>query len=389
MVRRRAMVAAVRAGQSRRSVARSFGVSLATVQFWLARAGDGRLDRVDWSDRPSVRDRTSRIPGGLEDLILDLRRDLRTTSDLGEFGAVAIRRTLLEQSGLPWPVPAIRTIGRVLERRGALDAVRRVRRPAPPPGWYLPDLASRRCELDSFDIVDGLYLRGQPELGILTVVSLHGGLAGAWPDHGMRVVQIVPAMLGHWRRFGLPGYVQFDNDSRFLGGMRAKDGIGTVIRECLALGVVPVFAPPRETGFQAAVESLNGRWQAKVWARAQDPDLASLQQRSDRWVNAVRVRSAARIEAAPLREPFPPEPVMPWRAPGGRIIFLRRTSESGGVMFLGHRLHVDRHWPYRLVRAEIDLETGRVDFYALRRREPSAQPLLAQLPYPIPDRWRR
>lgn len=383
------MVAAVRAGRSQRSVARAAGVSLATVQFWLARAGDASLDRVDWSDRPSVRDRTSRIPGDLEDLILDLRRELRATSDLGEFGAAAIRRALLEQPGLAWPVPAVRTIGRVLERRGVLDGVRRVRRAAPPPGWYLPDLAARGCELDSFDIVDGLYLRGQPELGILTVVSLHGGLPGAWPDHGMRVDQIVPAMLGHWRRFGLPAYVQFDNDSRFLGGMRAQDGIGRVIRQCLALGVVPVFAPPRETGFQAAVESLNGRWQAKVWARVHDPDLASLQRRSDRWVAAVRVRSALRIEAAPVRGPYPPEPVAPWRAPGGRIIFLRRTSETGGVMFLGHRLHVDRQWPYRLVRAELDLEAGRVDFYALRRREPGAQPLIAQVPYAIPDRWRR
>ncbi len=39
------------------------------------------------------------------------------------------------------------------------------------------------------------------------------------------------------------------------------------IRLCLSLGVTAVFAPPRETGFQAAVESFNARWQAKVWQR--------------------------------------------------------------------------------------------------------------------------
>ncbi len=68
-------------------------------------------------------------------------------------------------------------------------------------------------------------------------------------------------------------------------------------------------------------------------------------------------------------------------------MFLRRTGEGGGVMFLGHRLQIDRHWPYRLVRAELDLVLGRLDVYALRRREPDVQPLLAQLPYPQPDRW--
>ena len=65
------MVSTVRAGASQRSVARAFGVSLATVQLWLKRAGDARLDHVDWSDRPSSRDRASRIPADLEELILD------------------------------------------------------------------------------------------------------------------------------------------------------------------------------------------------------------------------------------------------------------------------------------------------------------------------------
>src|SRR5262249_38697168 len=46
------MVAAVRAGASLRHVADRFGVALATVQRWVARAGQQRLDRVDWADRP-------------------------------------------------------------------------------------------------------------------------------------------------------------------------------------------------------------------------------------------------------------------------------------------------------------------------------------------------
>ncbi len=370
-------------------VARSFGVSLATVQLWLQRAADERLDRVDWSDRPSTRHRLARIDPGLEDLILDLRRELRETSVLGEYGAAAIHGALLERPDLRWPLPAVRTIGRVLDRRGALDGGRRVRRPAPPPGWYLPDVASRRRELDSFDIVEGLYLRGQPELGILTAISLHGGLPGAWPGFGMRVGQIVPALLERWRAFGLPAYAQFDNDTRFIGGLAKPDSIGPVIRLCLALGIVPVFAPPHETGFQASIEALNGRWQGKVWARFWEPTLGALQRRSERWIEAAQRRSAVRIEAAPAREPFPAGPIEPWHPPGGQIVFLRRTTEAGGVSVLGHRIDVDRHWPHRLVRAELDLAVGRIDFFALRRRDPFDQPLLAQAPYVIPGRWFR
>ena len=152
-------------------MARAFGVSLATVQLWLERAGTRRLERVDWGDRPSVPQRQSRTERSLEDLILGLRTELRASSVLGEYGAAAIRRELQTRE-LSGPVPTERTIGRILERRGALDAGRRVRRLAPAPGWYLPDLAARRVELDSFDIVDGLYLKGSPELGILTAISL-------------------------------------------------------------------------------------------------------------------------------------------------------------------------------------------------------------------------
>jgi len=124
------MVAAVQAGQTLRAVARTFRVSLPTVQRWVARAGRRRLDRVDWADQPPVAHTVYRTPPEGEEHILMLRRDLRETSALGEYGAVAIHR---EWPAATWgPPPAVRTIGRILERRGALDGQRRIRRPAPP-----------------------------------------------------------------------------------------------------------------------------------------------------------------------------------------------------------------------------------------------------------------
>lgn len=371
-------------------MAREFHVSLATVQLWVARAGDTPLDEVDWSDRPSARHRRPGIPAAVEDLILELRQELRGTSDLGEYGAVAIQRALTERGDGAWPVPAVRTIGRVLERRGALDGQRRVRRPAPPPGWYLPDLALRRCELDSFDVVDGLYLEGQPELGILTGISLHGGLPDAWPAFGVRVGQVVAALLDRWRADGLPAYAQFDNDPRFIGSHAHPDSIGAVIRTCLALGVVPVFAPPRESGFQASIESYNGRWQTKVWTRHTGNTLAGLQAWSDRWVAALRTRSAVRIDGAPPRLPFPDD-VDPLARPlpGARMVFLRRTDDYGAVSVLGHRFKVNSLWPHRLVRAELDIGAGFIEFHGLRRREPLSQPILGRQPYAIPTSWRR
>lgn len=383
--RRRDMVSVVRRGASIRQVARAFNVAPPTVLFWVRRAGAQSLDRVDWADRtsgpPIPANKSARE---VEDLVLDLRAHLKTQSDLGEFGAGAIRREL-HALGIA-PLPSVRTIGRILDRRGALDDRRRTRRPAPPRGWYLPDLAAGRAELDSFDVIEGLVIKSGPEVEVLTGISVHGGLAASWPEPAITAPIAVGAMTGHWREVGLPTYAQFDNDSRFYGTHRYPDLVGRVPRLCLHLGVVPVFVPPNETGFQALIESFNGRWQAKVWARFQHASLGALQAQSARFIAASRGKTAVRAESAPARRPIPHGWALdPDAQLHGRIVFLRRTNERGAAALLGHVFPVDARWSHRLVRAEVDLDKHILCFYALRRRQPTWQPLLREVSYALPQ----
>jgi len=380
------MVTAVRRGKSIHEVAKQFGVARSTVRYWVRHAGKQRLGRVDWSDRPrGPRLPANKTPFVLEDLVLTLRRELKETSALGEFGAAAILREL-EKRRIK-ALPSLRTLGRILERRGALDGRKRTRRAAPPRGWYLPDVAAARAELDSFDIVEGLVIKGGFHLEILNGSSLHGGLVASWPRAKITAKTVLNALLEHWRQFGLPAYAQFDNDTVFQGPHHHPDSIGRVIRLCLSLHVTPVFTPPQETGFQAAIENFNGRWQSKVWSRFTHSSRKALQAQSAKFITASRRRAAARIENAPHREPFPEAWELDLQAsPQGCIIFLRRTSAKGATRLLGHAFPVDRNWPHRLVRAEVDLTHGRIRFYALRRRDPSYQPLLREVPYEFPER---
>ncbi len=125
------MVQAIRRGRSMRQVAREFDVSLSHVQRWVRRAGKERLERVDFTDRkngPNVA--ANRTDARLETLVLAIRRHLKEESALGEFGAVAIHRELVRRRIRPKSLPTIRTIGRILERRGALDGRHRLRRQA-------------------------------------------------------------------------------------------------------------------------------------------------------------------------------------------------------------------------------------------------------------------
>jgi len=381
------MVALVRQGHCVRKVARKFAVSPPTVQRWVDRANVKRLDRVDFQDLSSapkkVANRTARE---VEGKIVSLRTQLRDESALGEFGAAAIHRQM--QALGETDIPSLRTIGYILERAGALDYRRRVRRPPPPMGWYLPDLAARLKEMDQFDFVEGLTIEGGCVVEVLNVISLHGGLCQSWPDGSYTTELALVAMLEHWRKWGMPEYAQFDNDRRFHGSHRHANIIGRVIKLCLGLGVVPVFAPIREHGLQNAIESYNGRWQEKVWGRFHYKSLASLQKQSAGYVEASQLRSAARREGAPERCSLPSGWTFDARKKvRGQIIYIRRTSDSGSVNVLGNQLSVDQRWSHRLVRCEVDIEGKVMRFYGLRRKAPDQQPLLREIAYQLPVQY--
>jgi len=149
------MVRLVRSGASMHVVACQFNVSVNTVLLWVDRAKGHRLDRVDLSDRrPGCVRGWNRVARGVEQRIAELRKTLREESILGEYGAGAIQIALAAEMNSA--APSLATINRALARQGLQDAARRIRRAAPPKGWYLPAVAAGEAELDSFDLIEEL-----------------------------------------------------------------------------------------------------------------------------------------------------------------------------------------------------------------------------------------
>lgn len=374
------MVRAVRQGMPMRRVARRFRVSLSVVQRWVRRAEGQRLDRVDWeglSRRPHV---TMRTTPHLEELVLEVRQQLRDHSVLGEYGATAICDALRSDHGVGL---SRSTIARILRRRGAVEKRSRVRRKAPPKGWYLPAVRDRCAELDSSDFIEGLAIRGGLRVAVLTVTALHGGLCGAFPQARRSARGARSGLLVHWHRHGLPQFAQFDNDTVFQGPHQFRDIVGRVTRTCLALGITPVFAPPREHGPQNAIEGFNGLWQSKLWHRREWTSLEHLQQGSDVYVDALLRRRAARIQSAPPRDAFPDDWV-PDADLHGHIVYLRRADESGRISLLGHVFDVSPVWSHRLVRADVDLDLDEIRIHGLSPRSPNDQPHIATVSHHVP-----
>jgi hypothetical protein len=96
-----------------------FGVAISTVAFWVKRSGQQRLDRIRWSDHFSHRPALNRVAEGVEQCVLHLRKELKEQSDLGEFGAEAIRYEM-DACGCN-VIPSRATINRILQRNGIFD----------------------------------------------------------------------------------------------------------------------------------------------------------------------------------------------------------------------------------------------------------------------------
>lgn len=360
-----------RKGCSQRAIAKRLAVSLGAVQHWLHRAQAG-APLPDRSCAPLRQ--AAQTAAHIEALICELRTSLAVHSDLGFSGPQAIAAALALRLAAK-QVPSIRTIARVLARQGLLDGTKRIRRKAPPTGWHLPALCAGHAQADTFDGIEDLPIEGVGRCHALTTKSLAGPLVGAWLNPRITAAWVVACLAAHWHAHGLPTYAQFDNDTRFQGPHNRPNVIGEVIRFCLRVGVTPVFAPPRETGFQADIEGFNALWQAKVWRRAHHTSMAALPTASDKFCAAYTRHRAARAEHAAQRRRFPGKPGLgPIKS--GTIIFIRRTNESGAVRVLEQSYLVSSQWPHRLVRVELDVATRSLRFYRLRRREPLRQPLL-------------
>jgi hypothetical protein len=99
-------------------------------------------------------------------------------------------------------------------------------------------------------------------------------------------------------------------------------------------------------------------------------------------VTALRRRAAAHTDTAPARRPISPAWTLDLQTPPrGVRIYLRRTTERGAVHLLGRTFDIDSTWPFR-----VHLDVGSLRCYALRRRQPDQQPLLAEIPYVLPRR---
>src|SRR4029450_5804872 len=210
-----------------------------------------------------------RIPPELERAILSIRRRLQAhaapATRYSLIGAQAIRAELKALDVRP--LPAARTIERVLQRNG-LAAARVRLAPLLPRQEYPGPQARASNQLHEVDLVGPIYLKGSKRRYYIWAGkgAFDGAVCLRLADS--RRMDEVLGFLGEcWKDLGLPGQVQFDNARELAGWGKSARTLSRVIRLCLRFGVGPVFIPEGEPQFNGSVENFNGWFQEPLFDR--------------------------------------------------------------------------------------------------------------------------
>ncbi len=106
----------------------------------------------------------------------------------------------------------------------------------------------------------------------------------------------------------------------------------------------------------------NGRWENGVWFRKHF-NLRGVQQQSMEYVEAVNEKNWDRYEMSTRRWMIPAGWALNYSTrPKGKVIIIRHSTDRECVEAMGHRWALDRSWPHRLVRAEVDLSQDVMTF---------------------------
>jgi putative transposase len=247
-------------GESPESICTSLGKSRFWLYKWVKRYNENDVSWYeDRSRRPHVTPNST--SSEVEEIIKMIRLNLYNKNLF--CGAQAILWEL-EDLGVK-PLPALRTINRILSRHGLTHRRTGNYEPKGTPYPKLPELFPNQTH--QLDFVGPCYLKGPVRfygLNVIDTATVRCGLHTSPSKGGQDVLDGVWSI---WSRLGIPDNLQIDNAMSFYGSPTHPRGMGPLIRLCLHHGVEPWFIPMSEPWRNSMVEKFNEHYQQKFLAK--------------------------------------------------------------------------------------------------------------------------
>ena len=356
------------AGESAEEIAAELGRTSRWVRKWVTRHSEEGHE--GWAGDRSRAPHTS--PGAMSEAVRDqilAARGRLVANPRAQYGSLAIQWEL-RRLGVE-PIPPSRTIERVLARAGLSRPRRRQPRYASKGVPYPAPTGVEAGRLHQIDLVGPRHLFGGACFHALNLIDVGSHEATNDILEVIRPPLLASSLVGMWSNVGAPAVAQFDNHSRFRGGVQpAYQYFGPVVATCLDLGVVPRFIPLREPWRNGVVEHFNDVWDKAFFRTEVFSGLDHLRAENAAFVafHNTHHRYAAHGGASPAelwqgrpRSPVAPGYQVPTRLPArGRIEVVRYVRSNRRVELFGKTITVGEDQTHQYVTAVIRVRAHKV-----------------------------
>jgi putative transposase len=216
------------------------------------------------------------------------------------------------------------------------------------------------------DLVGPKYLKGGFRFYFQNFIDTENHFAGVYPIRDKASVSVAKTVVRFWTTYGIPDYLQMDNEMSFRGSNRYPRSLGIVLRLALSQGVTPIFIPPAEPWRNGIIEKFNSTMDKYFFSKQKVFSFEELDQKSvefsDFHNNNHRYTSQGgktpcmitsisqdhKMNQVNLEEPIP--------LVNGSVIFIRFIRSDRRLQILGTTFTLNQQLIYTYVIAEIVIE---------------------------------
>ncbi|MGC9472141.1 MAG: helix-turn-helix domain-containing protein [Bacteroidales bacterium] len=227
-------------------IVQKLGRSRQWVHKWITRYRAEGGD--DWylSRSTAPKQARNRTPPKKEELVINFRKAL-IERRYSQTGALSI---IYEFERMGLKPPSIPTINRILKRNNLITPSSVKQRK----GIEYPNYFTL---IQQMDLVGPRYLTGGSRFYFQNIIDIENHHVGVYPIRDKSSLTIAQRLAHFWTVYGMPDYLQMDNELSFRGSNRHPRSLGVVIRLALSQGVTPIFIPPSEPWRNGVIEKFN------------------------------------------------------------------------------------------------------------------------------------
>ena len=351
------------------------------VYKWIKRykSGDPQW-YLDNSKEPKIK--PTKIELNVENDVIEIRKKLvkRDTPETryAFHGAIAIHQEL-DKLGYK-NKPNLSTINRVLKRNDLIKKEQKKRYNKESKVYYPEILPRYPGHIHQLDLVTPRYITGYGKIISVNRIDVYSSQANLNQFQSKGADSIISFTVADWTEYGVPQYLQLDNEASFRGSLYHPKTFGKLTRFCLNFGVELIFIPFNEPWRNAYIESFNSRFNERLWMFQKFTDLEHLRNEAKQFRDKHNNFQAYKKEHFskqyihryskrffPKGFKFDLSTELP--ITDGKVHFVRLVNEKGHINIFNENFYINKDLSFEYIWATIFTREQLIKFYHQATKE--------------------